>query len=425
MARMPAYDRVFLGVEVTKVVGPFAGVTADRIRAALAGLHALDPAHPAVCALEPDRWRPLTGAEFAARELVVTVPSGPPDALAEWGQHHLALGDRPLVFGVSDGYVLAKFAHALGSGAYLNQLVAALLRAAVSGQPPEVPPVRQDRFLLTRAVLRHFARHPGAAVRLLRTPRPAPPVPARTRTVAGWRGSNTVRSDRSAEGAVAELRAWRDRYAPGTSVASLVFAGLVNAFGQVGLEPDPAGLVLLVDGRRYLRKNWQAGPNFVVGQYLAVPDPRDPRDIHRTLHAAMASGRPLAALAQRLLRGPGANAATDARNIPDPTRPRLILTFGRLDMFADLPWMGEIRHTSVSKVGEPDALSVAGWELNGGLHLAASFHSAVFPPDAVAAALRLFCSAPVALLPVSGETGTACRTEPSTTRRRPRPVGHR
>jgi hypothetical protein len=49
---------------------------------------------------------------------------------------------------------------------------------------------------------------------------------------------------------------------------------------------------------------------------------------------------------------------------------------------------------------------VAAWELNGGLHLAASFHSAVFPPDAVAAALRLFCSAPVALLPVSGEASS-------------------
>jgi hypothetical protein len=227
--------------------------------------------------------------------------------------------------------------------------------------------------------------------------------------VTGWPASNTVRSERSAEGAVAEIRAWRDRYAPGTSLASIVFAGLVNALGRAGLEPDPAGLVLLVDGRRYLRKDWQAGPNFVVGQYLAVPDPRDPRDIHRTLHAAMTSGRPLAAMALRLLRQPRASAAADARNVPDPARPRLILTFGRLDMFADLPWAvpaAEARHTSVSRVGEPDALSVAGWELNGGLHLAASFHSAVFPPDAVAEALRLFCTAPVAFLPVSGEASS-------------------
>ena len=247
-------------------------------------------------------------------------------------------------------------------------------------------------------------------MRLLRTPRPSADA-ARTRAVSDWRATNTVRSDRTADGVADEIRAWRDRYAPGTSLASIVYAGLVNAFHEVGLVPDPAGLVLLVDGRRYLRKGWQAGPNFVVGQYLAVPDPRDPRDIHRTLHAAMATGRPLAALAQRILRGPagtggtGGTGGTDARNIPDPTRPRLILTFGRLDMFADLPWAGESRHTSVSRVGEPDALSVAGWELGGALHLAASFHSGVLPADAVAAALRLFCSAPVALLPIGTDAG--------------------
>jgi len=151
--------------------------------------------------------------------------------------------------------------------------------------------VRQDRFLLTRAVLRHFTRHPRSFVRLLRTPRPSADA-ARTRAVSDWRATNTVRSDRTPDGVADEIRAWRDRYAPGTSVASIVYAGLVNAFHEVGLIPDPAGLVLLVDGRRYLRKGWQAGPNFVVGQYLAVPDPRDPRDIHRTLHAAMATGVP-------------------------------------------------------------------------------------------------------------------------------------
>ena len=181
---MPAYDRVFLGVEVTKVVGPFTGITPAGLRAALDALHRTDPTHPAVCALEPRRWRPLTPAEFAARELVVSVPpAAGPDALAEWAQHNLVLGDRPLVFAVRDGYVLAKFAHSLGSGAYLNELVAALLCAAVSGQPPVVPSVRQDRFLLTKAVLRHFARHPGAALRLLRTELPVVAVSASTAAV--------------------------------------------------------------------------------------------------------------------------------------------------------------------------------------------------------------------------------------------------
>jgi len=415
--RMSVYDRVFLGYEVTKVVGPFTGITADRLRAALNSLHANDPSHPAVCAMEPTgRWRTVSPSEFSRRALVVElgpdVP-GTPDGLAEYGQHHLPLGDRPLVFAVHNGLILARFGHPIGSGAYLNTLIAELMRAAAAGRPPQPPPVRQGRFLVTRAALRHFGRHPGALLRMLRTLRPAPTSAPKTRTVEGWRATLTTRSDRSDESATRRVRAWRDRYAPGISVASIVFAALASAFGQVGLDPDPAGVVLLVDGQRYLRKSWAAGPNFIIGQYLAVPDLRDPRAIHETLHAAIDSGRPLAAMGLRLLRQPRDIGAENARTVPDPVRPRLILTFGRLDVFADLPWavpVDQARHTNVSSVGEPDALSVATWELNGALHLAASFHSGVFPPEAVSAALRLFCSSPVALLPAAGEATSGAGT---------------
>jgi hypothetical protein len=410
---MSVYDRVFLGYEVSKVCGPFTGITADGLRAALTALHAEDPAHPAVCAMQahPARWRQVSAAELANRGLVVTLgPEVPhePDALAEWAQQHLPLGDRPLVFAVQDGLVLAKFAHPLGSGAYLNTLIAELMRAAAEGRNPKPPRVRQGRLLVTRAALRHFGRHPSAAVRMLRMPRPEPTAPAQTRTVSGWRSSLTTRSDRSTELITKQVRVWRDRYAPGVSVASIVFAALTGAFASVGLDPDPAGIVLLVDGQRYLGKDWAAGPNFIIGQYLAVPDQRDPAQIHQTLHAAIASGRPLAAMAVRLLRQPRDIGGHDDRQVAVPPRPKLILTFGRLDVFADLSWAvppKEARHTNVSSVGEPEALSVATWELNGALHLAASFHAGVFPAEAVEQALRLFCAAPVALLPVPGEDG--------------------
>jgi hypothetical protein len=414
---MSVYDRVFLGYEVTKVVGTFAGITTDGLRGALAALHAQDPWHPVVCAMDAagGRWQAVSPAEFAGRELVITLPAGipgTPDGLAEYGQHHLPLGDRPLVFAVHDGLVLAKFAHPLGSGAYLNILIAELMRAAATGRPPQPPPVRQGRLLVTRAILRHFGRNPLRVVRMLRTPRPQPTPPAATRTVTGWRATVTTRSDRSAEGVTRQVREWRDRYAPGISLASIVFAGLVAAFGAAGLEPDPAGLVLLVDGKRYLGKRWAAGPNFIIGQYLAVPAPKDPGSIHRSLHNAIQSGRPLAAMLLRLLRQPRDIASTDARTVADPPRPTLILTFGRLDPFTDLPWsvpVERVRHTNVSSVGEPAALSVATWEFNGALHLAASFHAAVFAPEAVAGALRLFCASPVALLP---DLGPAVAGEP-------------
>jgi hypothetical protein len=406
---MSVYDRVFLGYEVSKVCGPFIGITGDGLRTALAALHAADPTHPAVCAMEakPARWRTVSAAELANRALVATLPPeapATPDGLAEWAQHHLPLGDRPLVFAVQDGLVLAKFAHPLGSGGYLNKLIAELMRAAVEGRTPNPPRVRQGRFLVSRAALRHFGRHPGAVRQMLGMPRPEPVAPAKTRTVGGWRNTLTTRSDRSTEVITKQVRVWRDRNAPDVSLASIVFAALSSAFAKAGLDPDPAGLVLLVDGQRYLGKDWAAGPNFIIGQYLAVPDQRDPRAIHQTLHAAIASGRPLAAMALRLLRQPRDIGASSDRTVPDPPHPKLILTFGRLDPFVDLPWAvpaEEARHTNVSSVGEPDALSVATWELNGALHLAASFHAGVFPPETVERAIRMFCESPVALLPAA------------------------
>jgi hypothetical protein len=112
-------------------------------------------------------------------------------------------------------------------------------------------------------------------------------------------------------------------------------------------------------------------------------------------------------MAERLVRQPRDIDGGQPATVPDPARPKLVLTHGKLDVFVDgLPWAvpGEqARHTNVSSVGEPDALSVATWEMDGALHLAASFHAAVYPPDAVARALRLFCTAPAALL--AGSSG--------------------
>src|SRR5262249_42219147 len=146
--------------------------------------------------------------------------------------------------------------------------------------------------------------HPANVVRMFRVPRPAGSAPDQTRTVDAWRASLTTRSDRSSAVTATEVRAWRDRYAPDVSLASIVFAGLWAAFERTGLSPDPGGVVLLVDGQRYLPKGTAAGPNFIIGQYLAPTDPADPRAVHRTLHAAIASGRPLAAMAERLIRQP-------------------------------------------------------------------------------------------------------------------------
>lgn len=411
--RMSRYDRVFLGYEVTKVIGPLAGVTPAGLRATLARLHHLDPGHPAVCGIVPGppRWRRYSEAEFRARlaDLIVLLGPDAPDGLDEltaYAHHAIPLGDRSLVLAEHRGYAIAKFAHCLGSGAYLNNLIAGILLAAADDEPLRLPSHRRAPFLLGRAVLRHFGRHPGRVGRMFGLARPHPIAPESTRVLSGWRSSLTTCGDRSSSEAPAALRAWRARQAPDVSIASTVFAALWSAFAHAGLSPDPAGLVLLVDGQRYLAGGTDSGPNFIIGQYLAPGAPHQPRSIHRTLHAAMDSGRPLAAMVDRLLRQPHDIGDDKGTVLATKPRPKLILTFGRLDMFKPLPWSvptDQIRHTNVSSVAEPSAISVAVWELADALHVATSFHTRVFTEASVRHALRLFCSDPVALLPAAAD----------------------
>ncbi len=398
--RLPRQDRAFLGVTVCRVFGPVAGVDAERLRAALIALHAADPTHPAVCALstDPPRWRRLSAERFAARPLVVALGDDAPDTpdeLARYAYHRLPLGDRPLLFAVRGGWVVAKFAHALGSGDYFNALLADVVLAAASGRTPRPPRAGSARLALTRATVAHLLRHPGAPGRLLRMPRPRPAVPSRTRPVPDHASTLTTCSARTGPDGAARMRAWRDAYAPGTSLTSVLVARLTRALHHAGLAPDASGVVLLTDLRRYLPSG--GGRNFVVGQYLAVPDAGNPYAVHRVLHAALAAGRPLAGMALRLLRAPRTAPGTAPAgpvDTPVPARPRVIVSFSRLDALADLPWAvppDRVRHVNLSTVSPPEAVSVAVWEMAGALHAAASFHAEIFDPEAVRQALRLLC----------------------------------
>jgi hypothetical protein len=399
--RLPRQDRAFLGVTVCRVFGPVAGLDAERLRAALVALHEADPTHPAVCALStaPPRWRRLTAERFAARPLVLRLGDDTPDTpdeLARYAYHHLPLGDRPLLFAMRGQLVVAKFAHVLGSGDYLNALVADIVEAAAQRRTPRPPRPGAARFALTRATLRHLRRDPGAPRRLARLPRPHPAVPEESRPVRDYAGTLATRSARTGPGGAAGLRAWRDKHAPGTSLTAVLTAGLTRALRHVGLEPDAAGVVLLTDLHRYLPAGRGGGRNFVVGQYLAVPDPGNPFAVHRVLHEALAAGRPLAGMALRLLRAPRVPP------VPGPAvvgrRPRVILSVSRLDAFANLPWavpVDQVRHVNISTISPPDAISVSIWELSGVLHAAASFHAEVFDPRAVGEALDLLLAEPI------------------------------
>src|SRR4051812_20231392 len=78
--RMSLRERAWLPLEFIRTVGPVTGVDRDGLVAALTGLHANGPAHPAVSRLDRDngRWVAMGSTDFAAYAAeAVTAVDGP------------------------------------------------------------------------------------------------------------------------------------------------------------------------------------------------------------------------------------------------------------------------------------------------------------------------------------------------------------
>ncbi|MGC9668708.1 hypothetical protein ACNTMW_19395 [Planosporangium sp. 12N6] len=427
--RMPARDRVWLDVDNLRVFGPFHGITADGLRESLVSLHDRQPDVPAVCAVDRGaaRWRPLSRPDFAefSRDLVVDLDDpgrypgrysgrlhpGHGDA-ADAVTRRLVdepLGDRPLLLAVGGGFVGAKISHAVGDGGVNNRLIPELLRATAQRRPPRPPFPAPTRLPVVRGMLRHFGRHPARLVPALRVSLPpaAPAAPAGGATRA-WHPDVRYVSVRSGH-ALSDIRAWRDRHAPGVSAAAVLFAAARVALADNGLTPGQPGSVILFDARRYLPKGAEVAGNFSWGQYLEATDATDPRAVHARLGGEVASGRPMAMLALRTARQtlwPSHGGAPAPHAVPVDPRPDLTLThIGRLDMYTDLPWAGPVaerRNISVPSTSGPQAITLSFSELFGALYLNASFHGSTFDPAAVASAVDLICRDPVALVHAAG-----------------------
>ena len=132
---MTLRERAWLPLEYIRTVGPLTGVTAERLRTALIGLHAADPAHRAVSRLDRGnaRWLHLDGPGFAAyvREAVTDLGPGPADfdAMSRElqalcflaGANSIFTGDRLLTAGNAgddkdaalhqEGWLVAKHGH--------------------------------------------------------------------------------------------------------------------------------------------------------------------------------------------------------------------------------------------------------------------------------------------------------------------------
>jgi hypothetical protein len=414
--RVGARDRGWLGLDSLRVLGPFDGVTAAGLRAALAGLHAHRPQHPAACLLDrrTARWVRLSTEDFAAHAaasvLAVEDSAGSGQADGDDAdvltRHLLGLpvDHRPVVLAVRGGFVGAKISHAVGDGRAVNVLLPELIRAAAAHRPASPPPAAPAAFALPRAVLHHFGRHPARLLAALPAALPAGRPPVTVAATVPWRPDPAYASVRS-PAALAEIRAWRDRHLPGVSGAAIQFAATAAALERCGLPARGPGAVVLVDARRYLPEGRGAAGNFSWGLYLRPARLTDPRAVHDALAGELSAGSALAMLALRagrLLLAPAPRAGAVPGHITADPRPRLTLTHvGRMDSYLDLPWAVEParrRNISVPTTSGPEAVTVSLSELAGVLHLNVSFHASTFDPVTVAGAARLACDQPVQLV---------------------------
>jgi hypothetical protein len=414
-------DRAWLAMDNLRVIGPLAGITVAGLRDALVRLHDARPAYHPVSRLDRSglRWEPLSRPDFSrfCHDLVVPVPLGFPgpdgaaDAVTRWLVAE-PLADRPLLLAVCKGFVGAKISHGLGDGRVVNTLFPELLRATATGSVPRPPFPNPVAFPTLRALAHHFGRHPARLRHALRVVRP--PVS----TVDGrvpWHPEVRYRSVRSGT-ALAEVRAWRDRYAPGISAAAILFTAAVSALTRCGLTPRWPGAVVLVDARRYLPDGATVDGNFSWGQYLCPTDLTDPRAVHDSLTAELDSGRPLAMLALRTarlaLRRPAPVPPIPGVS-PDP-RPELTLThIGKLDAYTGLPWTGPVgayRNISVPTTSGPEAVTISFSELTGALYVNVSFHGSTFDPETVYRAVELLCHDPIGLAGLDPRSGLTPRT---------------
>ena len=412
--RLTVHERAWLPLEYIRTIGPLANVNAPRLRLALMGLHQSDPAHRAVSRLDRTgaRWQHLSTADFGryVEEAVTDLGDGPVDfdemtrALqAEPRGHH------PVRILAGGGYVAMKVSHAYGDAGPVNDLLHELVAAAAEYRPAVLAPLARPRFALFRAWWKQFGTKPGRWRTGLSFARP----PAHEETaMRPWRADLTVRTARSAK-VLKQMRAWRDEYAPGVTTSAITFAAFTAALGELGFDPDRTGGTFLADARRYLHPGVVIDSNFCFGPYLSPASLTDPMAIHTALKAELGTGRILTMMMLRTgkIGVLGAPGLPDAYPAQVPVRPRPRLTFsnqGRHDMLGDLSWSADPAwrvNQSVPTLNGPEGITLTTSEMNGVLHLEATFHASTFDPAMVARALELVCADPAGLIMASRHQG--------------------
>jgi hypothetical protein len=470
-----AADRPWLAYTTVRLIGPAQVPTVDQLRRALLRLMIERPDHPLVSSIDVERRRfePVPADDRASWcTLMVSELAAPAGdyATATTGLLAGGTGPAPIRFLVGDGHICFVMSHVLGDARTGNAVIAAALDSRRTDSAFLGLPVPDTARAVRRLLAHHYGRRPWRLVTTLRAPRPAPP--GATAAVTGESdagesdtgesdlaaaavaaplpppdglpgtdgagsspaasegaeaaaaaelaplGSVMVAATRVPAGALAAVRSWRRAAAPELSLAMLMFTAARGAFARAGIPVDERGAFLLVDTRRYGGSALaERAGNLAKSVYVAAPETAGPAVLQRALNETIASGRPLAAIAEATLRAsrrPGrpGGPALELPAAPEPAaagaaaRPVVLsLTYlGRAAEMRDIDWVADPaeRNWLVGTTpGGPDGVTVVFTELGGVLHVSATFDGGQVTPARVRAAVNLL-GEPLDLLAETG-----------------------
>lgn len=403
-------DRLLGGSVIRQSFRPLDLPSPDALREAFVRLAAHGPqTRVGFERADADHWR-YRGAAIADRadEVVRVVPDDVTESAQDWLATHL-VPDLPVQFALKDDELATAMDHVLLDAPLASGLPAIVLSMAEGAPVPAMFDGVTDRPL-SAALWNTFGRHPGNVLALVRG-RGEVPQPPSTGDVPREDdrlplidpGGLTGRLDRDCDIAeMAGVRAWGAQHGLGLSPTLLLLAAAATE--QAGLAIEPQG-DLVVDLRRYLPKGVTTGGNFITGVSVPVwSEGFEPEALGELLDAMLTVGRPLAAVAARLLRAKRRPPVppTAADTVPRPVRARVSMSNpGVLKLYEQMPWTVPPAERRAVHGTEGIAPNTIGWITSsdaGRFRASVSFRSDAFDTETVARIVDLVFTDPVAVL---------------------------
>jgi hypothetical protein len=394
-------DRLNRGFTVVSLIGPLELPTREQFVDALHRVALLGPQARVGLRFGPrrDTWayREDDLAQWCDR-LVTTTDEAPRDLVAKTMTGLGAASDVPVRFVLAGDHVLTIFDHALGDGPLLELLPASIIEIARGAEIPEIFSTARVRGALVAAVRGTYLRRPIAAISAIRARahyRRSGPAPSPGSSLPSLQ-EPSYHYARSSPQQLRELKRLASSTSTPVSLTSLLLSLLRRSFEAQGLDVALEAS-LIVDGRRYLPKAYEALGNLVTGMPIRFGGPDEAASIDAQTKRMLDSSWPLATLALGALQA-GLRAATPAPSLSAPVRVSLSSP-GMSWRLTALPWLTSTERVAIfvpSPVPERQ-ISVSAGVVGHQLHITASFNASSIDGDAVRRAIDALVHSPVSL----------------------------